>query len=310
MTIITLNDTPTPMPPTIATIGVFDGVHLGHRSLIDDIRRRAAEHHLASLVVTFDNHPARVLKPECTPGMLSTVQEKMERIAATGVDYCALLHFDRTLAALSAHDFMSQVLRSQLNTQMLVTGYDNRFGHNRSETFADYVGYGRALGIEVIEGQPLILNGVAVSSSAVRKCLTQGDVEEAHRLLGYTYSVEAPVVGGFAEGRRMGFRTANLDLCTLQKMLPSRGVYATRVKIDGKGAWLPAMTNIGMRPTFGRTDTTVETFILDFDANLYDHRIEVAFCHRLRNEQQFAGEAELARQLQEDEAHTRKLLNI
>ena len=203
---------------------------------------------------------------------------------------------------------MRQVLREQVHARVLVTGYDNRFGHNRAEGFDDYVTYGRQLDIDVMAGTPFEHEGMRVSSSLIRRCLSEGDVDSARQALGYTYSLRAPIVSGYAEGRRMGFRTANLDMTHISKMLPARGVYATRVRIDDTGAWLPAMTNVGCRPTFGRTDTTIETYIFDFDASLYGHSLEVAFCHRLRDERRFADEAALAAQLADDERQARQLL--
>ena len=148
----------------------------------------------------------------------------------------------------------------------------------------------------------------ALPFSLIGRCLSEGDVDSARQALGYTYSLQAPIVSGYAEGRRMGFRTANLDMTHISKMLPSRGVYVTRVRIDDTGAWLPAMTNVGCRPTFSRTDTTIETYIFDFDASLYGHSLEVAFCHRLRDERRFADEVALTAQLADDERQARQLL--
>lgn len=294
--------------PTVATIGFFDGVHLGHRHLIAEVCAKAAATDAASAVVTFDIHPRQVLQPAFAPQLLSTPEEKIALLADTGVDYCCVLHFTRELAELSASDFMRTVLYEQFHVRTLITGYDNRFGHNRSEGFADYVRHGARMGMEVIQSSPFTVDGIRVSSSVVRRCLAQGDVTTASRCLGRPYTIEAPVVSGQQEGRRMGFRTANIDTAAIGKMLPRGGVYATGVRIDGMGEWLPAMTNIGTRPTFGGVGVTVETNILDFSADVYGHRLQVAFCHWLRDERRFADEHELARQLCNDENRVRQLL--
>lgn len=306
MNIITQTDTQ--QQPAVVTIGFFDGVHRGHHHLISEVRAIAAQRQMTAIAVTFDAHPRQVLQHDFIPQLLSTPQEKLRLLANTGIDQCCMLHFDRDMAQLSAHDFMQQVLRQRLNARILVTGYDNRFGHNRTEGFSDYVEYGKQLGIDVVAGTPYQYNGMRISSSLIRKYLAAGDIEHTNQALGYAYTLSAPVTSGYAEGRRMGFRTANLDMTGICKMLPAHGAYATRVRIDGQGEWLAAMTNVGTRPTFYRSDTTIETFIFDFNGNLYGHTLEVAFCHYLREEKQFAGEAELTAQLSADEQQARQLL--
>ncbi len=308
MKIISLTDTL--QQPSVVTIGFFDGVHLGHRHLIDEVRTIATQRQMAATAVTFDMHPRQVLQQDFVPQLLSTPDEKLSLLANTSIDQCCMLHFDRTMATLSAYDFMRQILRQRLNAHVLVTGYDNRFGHNRAEGFNDYVAYGQELGIEVVAGKPYEYQNMRVSSSLIRRSLAAGHIEQANQALGYTYTLSAPVTGGFAEGRRMGFRTANMNMNQITKMLPAQGAYATRVRIDGKGAWMPAMTNIGTRPTFGTTGTTIETYIFDFNSNLYNHTIEVAFCHYLRPEQHFADETALAAQLTQDEQQARQLLKV
>ena len=291
-----------------ATIGFFDGVHRGHQFMIDSLTTMAHAQGRQSLVITFDRHPRQVVHADYVPQLITTTDEKLQLLDTTAADRIEVLHFDAQMAQLSAYEFMRQVLHEKYGVAMLLTGYDNRFGHNRAEGFDDYVAYGRQLDIDVMAGTPFEHEGMRVSSSLIRRCLSEGDVDSARQALGYTYSLQAPIVSGYAEGRRMGFRTANLDMTHITKMLPARGVYATRVRIDDTGAWLPAMTNVGSRPTFGRTDTTIETYIFDFDASLYDHSLEVAFCHRLRDERRFADEAALAAQLADDERQARQLL--
>lgn len=308
MNIISNITLPCRIPAVTATIGFFDGVHLGHRHLIADVMADAAKNSMDSMVVSFDIHPRMIVRQDFVPQLLSTSEEKASMIAQTGIGYYCPLHFDRNMAELSARDFMKTVLKERLNVRRLIIGYDNRFGHNRSEGFTDYVEFGRSMGIEVVQSDPLDIDGRRVSSSLIRECLCRGDVAAAGRFLGHPYSIEAPVAEGFRLGRSIGFRTANLDITKIGKLIPGDGVYATCIRIDGDGRWLPAMTNVGRIPTFDRADISVETFIFDFDADLYGHRLEVVFRHRLRDERRFSGKEELAEQLRADEHMARQLL--
>lgn len=305
-TILLSPDTPLPRP-CVATIGFFDGVHKGHRHLIRHVIDTAREARMESAVITFSRHPRQVLHSSFQPRMLSTADEKAALLAQTGIDNCVILPFDERTAALSAHDFMSGVLRDRLNVRTLITGYDNRFGHNRSEGFDDYVRYGRSLGIDVRRGQPFALGGVRVSSSVIRAFLQEGEAVMAARCLGYPYTIIGTVMHGEHIGSSMGFPTANLQPDDSLKLIPAGGVYATEVRLpDDSRAW-PAMTNIGSRPTFGGTRTTIETHILGFRGDLYGRRMSVSFISRLRDEQRFRTPAELAAQLRRDLRATEEL---
>ena len=292
--------------PSVATIGFFDGVHRGHRFLLDHIIAEAQAAGLASMAVTFDRHPRQVLQSDYVPQTLSTPEEKLQLLAATGLDYAAVLHFDRDMASCAARDFMRDILRDGLGVQRLVIGYDHRFGHNRAEGFEDYVRYGRELGITVEQTPALDASGEQVSSSLVRRLLTAGDVERAASCLGRPYTVTGTVTGGYREGRRMGFPTANLDLASLGQMLPAEGVYATEVHVEGERQPLQGMTNIGHRPTFGTHGVTVETHILDYAADLYGRQISLTFMSRLRGECTFGSPEALADQLAEDKEAVRQ----
>lgn len=292
--------------PSVATIGFFDGVHRGHRFLLDHIIAEAQAAGLASMAVTFDRHPRQVLQSDYVPQTLSTPEEKLQLLAATGLDYAAVLHFDRDMASCAARDFMRDILRDGLGVQRLVIGYDHRFGHNRAEGFEDYVRYGRELGITVEQTPALDASGEQVSSSLVRRLLTAGDVERAASCLGRPYTVTGTVTGGYREGRRMGFPTANLDLARLGQMLPAEGVYATEVHVEGERQPLQGMTNIGHRPTFGTHGVTVETHILDYAADLYGRQISLTFMSRLRGECTFGSPEALADQLAEDKEAVRQ----
>ncbi len=297
---------PAAVQPSVATIGFFDGVHRGHRFLLDHVIAEARADGLASMAVTFDRHPRQVLHSDYVPQALSSPDEKLQLLAATGIDYAAVLHFDRDMAACGARDFMRDILRDGLGVRRLVIGYDHRFGHNRAEGFDDYVRYGSALGMTVEQAPALDASGEQVSSSLVRRLLLAGEVERAASCLGRPYSVSGVVVGGYREGRRMGFPTANLDIAHLGQMLPAVGVYATQVCIAGEEKPLHGMTNIGRRPTFGTHGVTVETYILDYAGDLYGLQMTLTFMSRLRGERPFGSPEALAAQLSEDREAVRR----
>ena len=298
------------MPPAAATIGFFDGVHCGHRYLIGRVIDEARADGLASMVITFARHPRQVIDTHYVPRLLSTPEMKIERLAETGIDRCTVLDFDRRMAALTAREFMIHILSSRLNVRKLIIGYDNRFGHDRSESIDDYCAYGRTLGIEVIKSCGITVDGIRVSSSVIRNAIERGDLTEANRCLGYAYTLSAHVSHGFRNGHRLGFPTANLDMDEVCQLLPQIGVYATRVRIEGECELHPAMTSVGTRPTFDGTRLSVETYILDFDADLYGRKLEVAFLKRIRGEKKFADLQQLRTQMADDERCIRELNHL
>lgn len=307
---IIVDETTRPLPPAVATIGFFDGVHCGHRYLIGRVINEARADGLASMVITFARHPRQVIDSHYVPRLLSTPEMKIERLAETGIDRCTVLDFDRRMAALTAREFMIHILSSRLNVRKLIIGYDNRFGHDRSESIDDYCAYGRTLGIEVIKSCGITVDGIRVSSSVIRNAIERGDLTEANRCLGYAYTLSAHVSHGFRNGHRLGFPTANLDMDEVCQLLPQIGVYATRVRIEGECELHPAMTSVGTRPTFDGTRLSVETYILDFDADLYGRKIEVAFLKRIRGEKKFADLQQLRTQMADDERHIRELNHL
>ena len=307
---IIVDETTRPLPPAAATIGFFDGVHCGHRYLIGRVIDEARADGLASMVITFARHPRQVIDTHYVPRLLSTPEMKIERLAETGIDRCTVLDFDRRMAALTAREFMIHILSSRLNVRKLIIGYDNRFGHDRSESIDDYCAYGRTLGIEIIKSCGITVDGIRVSSSVIRNAIERGDLTEANRCLGYAYTLSAHVSHGFRNGHRLGFPTANLDMDEVCQLLPQIGVYATRVRIEGECELHPAMTSVGTRPTFDGTRLSVETYILDFDADLYGRKIEVAFLKRIRGEKKFADLQQLRTQMADDERHIRELNHL
>jgi len=284
----------------VATIGFFDGVHLGHQFLIRHVVQQAQAEGLKSMVITFDTHPRQVLNTDYKPQLLSTLDMKLLRLARTEVDVVAVLHFTPQLAQLSAQQFMRQVLSSQLNVRHLVIGYDNRFGHNRADTFDDYVRYGKALGMQVTQNPAFVFKGIHVSSSVIRAFVGEGQIRLANSCLGYPYTIEGTVVKGFQEGRKMGFPTANLDMDNSLQLLPCNGVYAVKVRLPGSVTYHQGMMNIGMRPTFGGTRRTLEVNLFNFSDDLYGKCLLVSFFYRLRGEIKFDNALQLAEQLHRD----------
>ena len=285
----------------IATIGFFDGVHLGHCHLINMLKKVARERSMQSCVITFDRHPRQVVQPEWCPDMLTTLDEKTQLLKATGIGRCEVLHFDREMASQSARDFMLHTLKERLGVSILVTGYDNRFGHNRSEGFEDYVRYGKEIGIEVIRGEELTVGSHNVSSSSIRRFLKEGNIEDATRCLGHEYQLTGTVVAGEHIGRTIGFPTANIRPNDSSKLIPANGVYAVDVWSESEGITRRrAMLNIGTRPTFDGKATTIEVHIPGFEGNLYGKTLTIAFISKIREEICFDSPEALVEQLNKD----------
>lgn len=298
-----LTDNEIKVDPCVATIGFFDGVHRGHQYLIEQVRKVAVERGLVSTVITFDTHPRQVLNSEFKPQLLNSFDEKVFRLSLTNIDNCAVLPFNHMLAQLSAREFMEQILLNRLQVKILVIGYDNRFGHNRSEGFDDYVRYGKELGIEVILSKAFLLKGVKISSSVVRSFISEGEVELANQCLGYPYTIFGHVVDGEHTGRKLGFPTANIQPNEPYKHIPAGGVYAVKVRIEGTVEMKHSMLNIGVRPTFGGTSKQViEAHVFRFEDDIYGHKIAVSFMHRIRAERKFKTPEDLTAQLQKDYA--------
>lgn len=299
-----------PEKPLALTIGFFDGVHLGHRYLVSELSRIAKDKGLASAALTFRTHPRQVLHSDYIPSLLTTTDEKIAMLEETGVDYIVVTEFTPELSQMSAQEFM-RLLHDNLNVSCLMIGYDHRFGHNRSEKFEDYVEYGKEIGIEVIQSSPLIVGEVNVSSSAVRKAISEGDVAKASSLLGRHYTLSGEVVKGFQMGRTIGFPTANIayEDC---RMLPKDGVYAVKVHVETQGRVCnyDAMLYIGSRPTVNTGKISVEAYLFDFSGDLYGKRVTVDFIERVRGSIKFDSVEELKEQLKRDEIVCSSILTI
>ena len=291
--------------PCAATIGSFDGVHRGHLAMLGELRRAAAGKGLPLMVVTFATHPRRLFNKECAPFLLTPSCEKLRLLEAAGVDICVLLDFDSSMASLSAERFMAEVLVAQLGVQLLAVGYDHHFGKPAlGEGLEQYIAFGKELGVEVFGTQPFIVDGTAVSSSAVRRALAAGDVAQAALLLGRYYALTGMVVHGAGIGRLLGFPTANIFLTDKEQMLPLDGVYETAVLMDGVP--FKGVMNIGVKPTVCGKERTLEVHIIGFEGDIYDKEIIVQFVRRLRGEQSFESVEALRLQIEQDVARVVK----
>lgn len=283
---------------TVATVGTFDGVHLGHWRVLQEIARRAEETGRRSLLVTFDPHPLRILRPEHAPPLLTTPLEKKEILAESGLDFAVFLTFTRELSQYEPRRFVEEVLLDRLGVEELVIGYDHGFGRGRSGDPATLVAIGREMGFGVDVVPPVLAGGSPVSSSRIRAAIRECRLAEARACLGRPYSIRGIVVRGEGRGRELGFPTANLRVANGDKLVPPEGIYAVRAALRA-GTYAGAL-HLGPRPTFQGSPPTIELHVLDFDGDLYGEEVRVDFVQYLREVQPFGTAAALVEQIRED----------
>lgn len=294
------------LPPSAATIGFFDGVHRGHRFLVEQVKEVAARDGLCTALVTFPTHPRQVIQNTYRPQLLSSPTEKLELLETTQADYCILLPFTQELSQLSAREFM-HLLRHKFNIRTLVIGHDHRFGHNRSENFEDYCRYGQELDIYIVRARAYTEGTDNISSSAIRLLLKEGNVEQAACFLGYSYHLDGTVVKGHQIGRKIGFPTANLHVDCSDKLIPAGGVYAVYVHVEGEKR--AGMLNIGNRPTVNNgNEQSIEVNILHFSEDIYHKKIRIEFVKYLRPERKYDTIDELIAQMHKDRKEVTRLL--
>ena len=294
-------------PGVMATIGFFDGVHLGHRFLIDEVKAAAAQRGLPSAVITFPTHPRSVLQQAYQPRLLNSFADKLRLLATTGVDYCIVLDFTEALSQLSAEAFL-RILATQWRVKGLVIGYDHRFGHDRRDGFEQYVEYGQRWGIEILKAAAFDAGHTAVSSSEIRRWVQEGKVERAAQLLTYAYHISGRIVSGYKVGRTLGFPTANIQPDDPMQLLPGIGVYAVWVEVAGQR--YKGMLYIGSRPTLDNgTQLSIEVHILHFSGDIYNDPIRVSFAHFVRGDEKFDSLEALKAQLMRDREVVDQLLN-
>jgi riboflavin kinase/FMN adenylyltransferase len=287
----------------IVTVGNFDGVHRGHAALMVELHRQAQAIGGPAVALTFEPHPLQILQPERFMPVLTTVADRASYLSAVGADEVLILQVDRDLLHLRAAEFFDRILHQNLQARGVLEGYNFGFGRDREGTVETLTALSREHGMSATIVPPLMIDGLPISSSRVRNCLTRGEVGEAAALLGRPYRVRGIVGTGQRRGRTIGFPTANLE--KIETVIPGDGVYAVRAQV-GNGTW-PGAANIGPNPTFGEYVRKVEAHLIDFQGDLYGQPIAVDFLDRIRDTRPFSGPAELVKQLGEDVTVARRI---
>ena len=294
-----------PNKDTLLTIGVFDGVHLGHKYLISQLKEHARRQNLLAGVVTFRQHPQEVLSPQTKLPFLTDLAERTNLLKNEGVDTIITLSFTPELAQLSAQEFVS-LLKKHLRMRGIVIGRDFALGRNREGNVNTLRTLGQNMNFSVAVVPPIVINHEVASSTTIRKALADGNMKKVHQLIGRPFSLHGRVTTGAGRGVELGFRTTNLDIDP-EQALPADGVYATWAYVDDKA--YQSMTNIGKCPTFGYNERTVEVYILNYDSDLYGHELKIDIIERLRDEKQFNTAEELRKQIIEDVNQGRAILS-
>ena len=284
----------------VVTVGTFDGVHRGHTKILNRLIQEAKSIGGESVIFTLNPHPRKVLFPEEKElFLLSTFDEKLELLNNTGVDNLIIYPFTKEFAQLSSCDFIEKILYNKLDTKQLIVGFDHRFGKDRQGNIEILKNYANPLGFDIIKVDALEHEGKKISSTRIRNSIISGDIEEANFYLGYDYFVSGTVVSGQKIGRDLGFPTANIKVNKQEKLIPKRGVYAVKIKIED--TIYKGMLNIGTRPTVSTNfKTNIEVHIFDFNEDLYNKEIRINFIKFIRNEIKFPNKEELQKQLTED----------
>ncbi len=292
----------------VVTIGTFDGVHLGHQKVISKLKEIARKYGGESVIFTFSPHPRLVTRPEESDlRLLTTLEEKKELFARSGIDHLIVFPFSRSFSELTYAEFVKQILVEKMHTHCLVVGYDHRFGKNREGSFEYLQECADTYGFKIEKLEPFLIDEANVSSTRIRKSLQEGQVKKANNYLGYRYTLHGTVVEGNQLGRKIGFPTANIEASDPNKLIPDHGVYAVEVLTSGK--IYQGMLNIGTRPTFNKNadNRSIEVHIFNFTENLYKKEITLLFFQKIRDEKKFNGVRELAEQLKKDKSAALKI---
>ncbi|NND63322.1 MAG: bifunctional riboflavin kinase/FAD synthetase [Flavobacteriaceae bacterium] len=290
----------------VVTIGTFDGVHIGHKAILRRLVESARVQYLDSVLLTFFPHPRMVLQGDKNLRLLNTISEKKELIEATGVDHFVVHPFTKEFSRLTAVEYVRDILVNQLNAKKIIIGYDHRFGRNRTADISDLREFGETYAFEVEEISAQELDEVAVSSTKIRNALHIGDIATANKYLGYHFMLNGSIVSGKGIGKTLNYPTANLQIGAHYKLIPPKGVYLVRAKISHR--WVYGLTSIGTNPTVGGTEQTIETFLMDFDDDLYHQNLCIEFITHIRDEETFNSTEELIQAIERDEKFARNFL--
>ena len=289
---------------TVLTIGTFDGVHIGHQKIIERLVSEAVQEDLTATLLTFSPHPREVLQKDTNIKMLTTLEEKANRLQSLGLHSMVVHPFSKEFSRLTAREYVEDILVKRLKVKHLIVGYDHRFGRNREADIVDLHYFAKRFDFKVTEIEAQDINDVAVSSTKIRTALSEGAVHKANQYLGYRYGISGIVSKGKGLGKTLGFPTANLTSIDPKKLLPANGVYIISANLHGQ--IVKGMMNIGINPTVNQGGLHAEVHLLDFESNLYDQNMRVEFHKRLRSEKRFESLEALQTQLNEDKSMTLK----
>lgn len=295
-------------PNSVLTVGTFDGVHAGHRAIMDAVVEKARQRDARSVIVTFDPHPRDIINPgEAGIKLLTTLQERAEILDELGVDRMVVIPFDRDFSLLSSEEFIRDIIYEKIGVSEFVIGYDHHFGRNREGTIETVERLGKELGFDSYVVSEKEVGDQSVSSTIIRNEISEkGNVEQAAELLQRPYRLNGTVVHGDKRGKKIGFPTANIKPGHANKIIPKDGVYAVKVRINGE--LFDGMMNIGTRPTFDGDKRTLEVNLFEFDRNIYGKEVQVRFYKRIRDEKKFEGKQALVEQLKQDQQQAEEIL--
>ncbi len=293
---------------TVITLGTFDGVHVGHKQIIDKLVKSAKLLGYESVILTFFPHPRMVLQGSTNIKLLNTIEEKSDLLEKSGVDNLLIHPFDEAFSNLSAEDFVKNILVGVFNIQKIIIGYDHRFGKNRAANIDDLIFFGKKYNFEVEEISSQEIDDVAVSSTKIRNALLNGNILTANEYLGYHYFITGKVVHGKKNGKAIGFPTANIEIAENYKLIPQNGVYIVQSVIYEKLVF--GMMNIGYNPTLNGEKQTIEVHFFDFDTDIYDQKISISILERIRSEKKFDSLEHLKLQLANDEQTARNFIKV